>query len=92
VKRYHCIGPVETHQHSFADTPEVAAELFRQEHGVLPATVDGRDVAGSCDGCGVVLFEARHTRATNDGVKPLCGGCAAITAAHALWTGSGGAP
>lgn len=39
-----------------ADEPRIAARLFYDKHGVLPVEVDGADVIGICEACGVVIL------------------------------------
>lgn len=73
MNRYTCVGFVPTTLRTFAESPELAAELFRQEHGVLPATVDGSPVIGDCEHCGLIVFAGAELLPA--GGKRLCWAC-----------------
>lgn len=72
-RRYLCQGYVETTLRTYAESPEIAAEIYRQEHGSLPEFVDGRIVIGECERCGVALFVGSDD--VIDGDQSLCVGC-----------------
>ena len=55
-----------------------AVELFREHTGVEADSIDGRELVGTCEGCGVPIFEGEWFGVTADECN-LCRACAGVS-------------
>lgn len=55
-----------------------AADLFREHTGAEADSIDGRELVGTCEGCGAPIFEGEWFAVTADECR-LCRTCSGAT-------------
>jgi hypothetical protein len=68
VQTYACEGPLPVHDKIKASDEHEAARIFRERHGFRPMYVGDRETVGSCEVCGLTLFDGDNYAEDDEGV------------------------